>query len=300
MCMIMALAGIKADKEKQDLVWKFLMTARPFMTAQNRDGVGYAAMGNRGVWGERWLNPLHAWKLRPEAYNEKDEAFRKKFGGDVLEKDVNYNSFGNNGNGIIEAVIYHTRTSTNEVSMENVHPFVDGQTALIHNGVVNQNTFLKNITSTCDSEMILNEYVKNEVTENPMRIHTLADHVQGSYGIAVLTIDSQGRKFLDLFRHTSSIYAAYVAELETVVYCTSDDVIRWVCKELKLTYGHMFKLKEEVLIRVDVKTGLRTESIPFRYNSNSGNTFPVSEKKTVLTVVPSQQKTEEDRTKIVH
>lgn len=252
MCRVMAIAGLKPDKNK--LLWKFLITAAPLMTTNNDDGLGYAAIGKDGLWGERWRYPFEAW--RPESrklYDGKDEAVLKKF-KDAVDPDLRYSCFGEQG-GDTKAVIYHARASTNDKTLANVHPFVREKTALIHNGVIRNDNQLKKITSTCDSECILNEYVDESVADDVDKIVSVTKKLYGYYGCAVLTENKKGSQYLDIFRHTASLSMAWIDQLQAAVICTSEEVIKDVCKELKLTYGHIFRIKENTLIRLDVNTG---------------------------------------------
>jgi predicted glutamine amidotransferase len=255
MCKIMSMAGIQPNKEK--LMWQFIVKSTPFMTGHDKDGLGFAALGNKGLWGERWLNPGEAWaKDSRQLFTSKDAEQEAKFKGG-LEKNIKYNNFGvggsKQGN---KAIIFHSRMATCEKNIDNTHPFVRGNTALIHNGVISNKAELKMLTSTCDSETILNAYHDDGVANDPDKIQDMVKKLQGYYGCAVLTKAEDGNEYLDIFRHTASIYASFVEELGTTVYCTSDDIIKFTCKAMKFNYGHMFKIKEDTMIRIDAKTGM--------------------------------------------
>ncbi len=276
------MAGIKPDKEK--LMWKFLMKSTPYMTNFDKDGVGYAALGSDGLWGERWRYPGEAWLDESrKIYTKEDAEVEDKFKG-VVDKDINYNEFAssdkagaNRGN---FAVIYHSRMATCDKTLENVHPFVRDNTALIHNGVIRNADQLKLITSTCDSESILNEYVEQDVTNDPDKIQDVAKVLQGYYGCAVLTTDKKGKNYLDIFREGAMIYMSYIEELGTAVYCTSNDIIKNTCKDLGFHYGHMFKLKENIMIRVDAETGLKVMSrkfTPWTWSGSKGGSSNMGE-----------------------
>lgn len=226
----------------------------PFMSENDRDGLGYAAQDDKGVFGERWLNPQDAWKYRTP-WSKKDKAIKDAF-VNVLDGSPRYNRWGKVNNKF-HAVLLHTRMATCAIGLDNTHPFVskDGQTALVHNGVVRSST-LKNITSTCDSELLLNSYVNNGVKASPAAIQSVAKEIQGSYACGVLTTDADGKPVMDIFRNaTSSLYAAFVKELDTIVYCTNIDIVRKACKKLKWRMGSTFKFADNKIIRVDAKTG---------------------------------------------
>lgn len=255
MCRIMAIAGVK--KDKQDLMWKFLIQAKDYMTQHNKDGVGYAAHGEKGLWGERWLDPDDAWlKESRKPFTKVDKITMDAFKGG-LEANIKYNSFGKvDADQHTPAIIYHSRAATCEKNMANTHPFVRENTALIHNGVIRNTETLKMISSTCDSETILNEYVDENVADDADNITNIGKALFGYYGCAVLTTDSKGKRWLDIFKHDAPIHVAFINELKAMVFCTSDDIIRFTCKDLKLTYGHMFTVKNNSLIRIDAETGV--------------------------------------------
>lgn len=252
----MAIAGIKPEVAKENL-WRFLQAARPFMTATDRDGVGFAAMSKTGIWGERWFDPTQAWsKESRKPWTKKDDEIKKKFKG-ALISDKGYNNFGAEHayGDTTSAVIYHSRMATCEKTLENVHPFVRENTALIHNGVISNDKDFEKITSTCDSESILNQYHKLDVANNPDGIEKVAQSLQGAYACAVLTIATDGKRYLDLFRNRPFVFAVFVDQLDTVVFCTNDDIIRAACKELGWECGASFKLKDDSLLRFDCDTG---------------------------------------------
>lgn len=252
MCKNMMIAGLKTEVAEKDL-WKFLVAAVPFMSANDKDGMGYAAIGKDGLFGERWLNPKDAFNYHTQ-FSKRDAEIEKEFQG-TLDGTKRYNKFGKISSPY--AVLFHSRMATCGVNLDNTHPFVsvDGTTALIHNGVVNSHE-VSNLTSTCDSELILNSYMGADVRITPNNIQKIGDQISGSYACGVLTKDSEGRDVLDLFRNdTNMLYAAYVKELEAIVYCTTAEIIRNTCKKLKWKHGSIFKVNAEKLIRIDAKTG---------------------------------------------
>lgn len=255
MCKVLAMAGLKP--EVKDRLWDFLIAAKPLMTAHDTDGVGYAAMSKNGLWGERWLEPSQGFmRDSRKPFTTKDAELEKKFKGALLSAKK-YNNFGaeNADPDTVSAVIYHSRWATCEKSLGNVHPFVRGNTALIHNGVITNTQDHKNLISTCDSEAILNQYVDKDVLTDPDNITKATETLMGGYACAVLSMDSDNKKYLDLFRNRPPLYAIYVEQLDTVVFCTSDDIIKNTCKLLKWSYGSTFKLKDDMLLRFDCETG---------------------------------------------
>lgn len=273
-CKNLMIAGIKPELSKK-LVWDFLMAISPIMSAHDKDGVGYAAMGREGVWGERWLRPVDAWKYR-KLWTAEDEKAKGAYKG-TLEAEPRFNEFGGVDPEQSSAIILHARMATCEKSIVNTHPFVRDGIALIHNGVINNTTELENLYSTCDSETILNSYVKHDVKNNPDNISKVADEIRGYYACGVLSEGADGKRHLDVFRSSNaSLSAYYVKELDAVVFCTRSEMIREACKALKWSYGNTFTFKDDVMIRIDCDTGQPISTHKFfarqtYYNSHGYN-----------------------------
>lgn len=253
MCKNMMIAGIKPEIADSKL-WDFLMAATPYMAERDKDGVGYAAISPNGIWGERWLNPEDAWKFRKE-WTQADQDMKDKFQG-TLSAEPRYNKFGLADPKETFAVLFHTRMATCDKGLMNVHPFVLDNTALIHNGIIRNAHELKVLQSTCDSESILNQYVDHKVMNDPSAIEPAVRPLQGYYACGVLSKDESGKEIMDIFRSSSAqLFAYYVDELDAIVFCTASEIVRNACRDLKWKCNNTFKFKEEVMIRVDAKTG---------------------------------------------
>jgi hypothetical protein len=272
MCKNLFVAGVKPEIAKKAL-WDFLMAATPYMSEYDKDGVGYAAQSSTfGLWGERWRYPESAWRFRPS--EEASKSLISRFKG-ALGDELIYNEFGTFDPEGTHAVILHARMATCGKTMANVHPFIRDNTALIHNGVISNTEELKQITSTCDSECILNSYVDREVSVDPENIQKVADDLRGYYACGVLTKDKDGRQILDVFRGSSaSLWACEVKELDCVVFCTKKEIVEAACKDLGWTVTCAFSLKDEQLIRLDAVTGEVLSVTKFkegsRWNYNAG------------------------------
>jgi glucosamine 6-phosphate synthetase-like amidotransferase/phosphosugar isomerase protein len=249
MCKILTIAGIKKDKTK--VVDAFVKASIPFLTADDKDAVGYAALSDK-LYGERWVNVNTAFK---SSYVSQ---FQTKPDG-VSVEDIRYNKFGDRfGANHTSAMIVHSRFATCDLGIENTHPFVsqDGNTALIHNGVI-KTKGLEYRTSTCDSEGILNEYVKQDVTNKPGNIQTIFNKVNGAFACAVLTKANTGEYFLDLFRNDQypTLYSSYIPELEATVYATTAEIIENTCVQLGYHMEPLYYVMDNSFIRINAKTG---------------------------------------------
>jgi Glutamine amidotransferase domain len=281
------------------------------MSVYDKDGLGYAAMGREGIWGERWLNPKDAWKYR-KPWTEEDSKTHKYYKG-ALDAEPRFNDFGLVDITHTNTVMLHARMATCVKSLVNTHPFVRDNLALIHNGVIGNHKDLENLTSTCDSETILNSYFKHNIANKPEDIQKVMDDIRGYYACGVLSTNTEGKQHLDIFRNSTAQMSAYfVKELDAVVFCTRSEIIRETCKKLGWTYGNTFTFKDEVMVRIDCVTGQPVSTHKFlhkygyvsRWTGNSAmgeaTTIGETEKKSLpaLTIVKglrSQEKTEEQR-----
>lgn len=269
MCKIMCIAGV--DKSKVKNLQKFMAAMVAPLTASDPHGFGYAAISaSTGLYGERWLSPADAFKTRKDV-SPNDAPLLAHLGA-VLEPAITYNSFGTASGEDIQAVLLHGRYATCDVSIANTHPFVRGTTALIHNGVISNSYQLKKITSTCDSEVILNEYVESNVSVNADNIQDVAYSLEGYYACGVLARGASGHWIMDVFRDDKAeLYCTFVKELGTTVFCTSDSILRAIWRLTGFTTGTVFKVRDNKLIRLDVETGKCFMQIDFEstFETNS-------------------------------
>jgi predicted glutamine amidotransferase len=255
MCKVMMISGVK-DSDK---LWKFMYAAAPHLTEDDPHGFGYAAVSaTTGLFGQKWVNPDDAFVV--DRYSDADKTMIANLGVsiEVPDRTKTYAEFGTHGADIHTAVL-HGRFSTNTISIENTHPFVigsgDTSTALIHNGVISNTHVLKNITSTCDSECILNLYSDSAVATQPSEIQRVADMLSGWYACAVIT-KLNGAWIMDIFKETASkLFVTWVNELNAAVFCTTEEILYKTCKDAKMTYGTVFEVKADNLTRIECVTG---------------------------------------------
>ncbi len=267
MCKVLAMAGIPAGKEEN--VKKFLKTAAKHMSKVDKDGLGYAAINQHGLYSERWVNPRHAFKFRTNWYGPKELEILNKL------REVTGTPFGYAKSGKFDAgnftgtsaVIMHTRYATQgDVDITNTHPFLADKSALIHNGHISNFRSLVNKTSTCDSETILNEYVDKSVSINPKSIQKVSDTLSGSFACAVLSEDVLGKPILDIFRNSGSFLVfGYVEQLGTMVFCTNEEILKNTCKDLKWKLGVVNEFLNSRFLRLDAKTGIPIVIEKFTY-----------------------------------
>jgi hypothetical protein len=249
MCKICVIPGIKPDKVEN--AWKFAWMLTPFLTESEKNGFGYCAVDNDSrIFGERWLDVKEAFMYRPDVANKAREMADKYDGALTLLDDIRYNNFGTI-NKDIRAIMLHGRTATNDINITNTHPFVDGQTALIHNGVVTTSS-KKKCYSTCDSEKILVEYLDKKVNEDIDNVEDMTDELSGFFACGVMS--RQNDNFiLDVFKDDkASLWAAYIEELDTTIFCTSMAVVQNAIDKLGWKYPVYMDMQKNVILRHDI------------------------------------------------
>jgi hypothetical protein len=246
------------NPENVELNWAFIHEMSDVMSKRNNDGLGYTAIDTKGnMFGERWWYNHEAFDYRPVPFNKKVlEKFKSFVNLDLTNPSVKYNKFGTIQE-TITAITLHTRMATSGKEFTNTHPFVDfeKQTSLIHNGIIQNVTKEDNIRSTCDSERILNKYLKHEVMNKPEAIQDTVNELQGYFACGIITKDSSNKRVIDIIKTRASLYALYVRELDAMVFATSDDDVKEVCTKLGLTIQAVGKVDDNKLIRLNALTG---------------------------------------------
>lgn len=262
MCKIAIIPHIKPGLERKAL--KLAQAMTPGMTKIDRDGFGYMALGDSGIFGERWLDVKQAWRKKPKGDPALESAL--ELYGDSLEIPESYNSFGN-PTARIHCLALHGRLSTNSVSIQNTHPFVsDCEThGIIHNGVIsNYHEFRSDMRSTCDSEAILIQVKKTALADSVESIQAVASQLQGYFAVASIARNSSGQWVLDIFRDSSAqLSAVFVRELGCFVFCTDEKIVRDACRKIGFHALQAFKVKPCTLMRHDPMTGEMTHKRHF-------------------------------------
>lgn len=298
MCKIAVISNITDDTSENAM--KFIKQMAKDMTWQDDDGFGYAIVDSKGqLYGERWKNPKEAF-ISYKAVNEISQNVVSKFKGMLKAKSslVTYNNFGVKTTEPIRSAILHARKATTPNIMENTHPFVNSNVCLIHNGIIRNTDELQMKISSCDSETILNEYIKHGVADDIKKIQTVAHNLQGYYACAVFAKQSNGRLILDVFKDKGARLAAYyVDELKSVVIATPSSTVTSTngdapygpvpstCRDLKFTILDHYEVEDSSIVRLDAITGEVIDQLKFdsvykekkknkknKHGGNSGNT----------------------------
>lgn len=266
MCKVLLIPGIK-DEYRANAI-KFVEAMAVPMSHSNSDGLGYAAVTADGkLFGQRWLNNSMAFKK----IDKYEQFMYDMFQGitNVPVGLIESTSFGDTSlYDKMTAITLHTRMATSSKGMNNTHPFVKDGVSVIHNGIIrNLTKYADRMTTSCDSESILIQYLDDEVNKDPDKIKATTDALVGYYACGVLAPTDTGY-IMDIFRgNGASLYTSFIVELDTYVFSTSGDDITSVCKQLGFTYKTLMLLNEGVLLRVAANSGKLLSKTSFTVGS---------------------------------
>lgn len=138
MCKLFIATGRFSRKQ----VLALLNATNNAFASSQRDGFGFAAYGGGSVAFGRYLNP----RVYPG------------FGSDLPPFVTCPRSESGSLPEVTKALVIHGRTSTNRVTVENVHPFKKGSLYLAHNGVLRWTGggHAPKAAHDCDTEQFLN------------------------------------------------------------------------------------------------------------------------------------------------
>lgn len=288
MCKILMIPGIKDSKRKETNAFIFEMGL--LMSKHNTDGIGYAAIDKDGaLFGERWFNNNH-FTLKPNESDTSGIDDKRTVADNIISTwgkalkttgstsskiwssptSKNYNRFGvGELDSDVSAITLHTRMATCDKTLGNVHPFVDNDTSVIHNGVISNSKQFDLKLSTCDSESILISYLSNNVGVELTKAQDMADKLYGYYACGVFARDATGARILDVFKgNNHSLSIAYIFELETYVLASSDIDIRAACDTLGFTHGGTKDIENNYITRINPFTGEIIAQETFTSQSN--------------------------------
>jgi Glutamine amidotransferase domain len=283
MCKVLMIAGIK--RQHQEKVKKLCVEMIKYTAVTDNDGFGYAAITSKGhIYGEKWLKKEDAFVTHAQPKPDPAQDVVKAVLGEAA-RFVNssndekvYDSFGarikENINDTVSIIVHARNQTVGFKSIANTHPFVElnnkdfPQTALIHNGTIRNHESLTKKYSTCDSEVLLHEYLKNMIYYNPYGIDQLAKDVVGEYTTGVLSSihydDGTCIPILDIFKSHKDLFVGYVRELETLVFATTQFVLEHVVNNAGMTVTGIAEVRDGDLLRLNAITGERMEDlIPF-------------------------------------
>lgn len=191
--------------------------------SDQRDGFGFAAVGERGVFGVR--------SLSPEGYASEDERPLPDY---VTGPHV---PFGQSGD-VSGAAIFHGRISTNSVSIVNTHPIQRDGHYLIHNGVVTHHGQKYAKHTSNDSEDVLFNFMSGG-------IEAVASNLTGYYAAAIIRPDGTLAVFRDSI---ARLYYAYSEVLQSPVFATTRDLLEDVAEYLDEEFTTIGEVRDDIYL----------------------------------------------------
>lgn len=250
MCKLLIMTGIAEGLVAEEFMRRMAVP----MSRTNAHGIGYTAVGPDGeLFSQRWLNNDHFFDRSNVMTPEIAEAlkpYESRLPKGALE--MNYSELGNIDFSNVRTVTMHTRFATCGREFANTHPFIEGDTSLIHNGSIS-NAFSSNYRkgldvnkiSTCDSEAALQTYLSQGVNLDTTQAKQWLDLLSGSWAFGILSRNAQGNRILDVIRGVSRLYYMEIDGIGKV-FTTDDDDAKGVVKEMGLTF-----VKEPIFIATD-------------------------------------------------
>ena len=214
MCKIFAMTNVSQVKFNRRFVG---IVRDEVCRLSDKDGFGYAVLDNEGnIGGERTIMPK---SFRPLGENPADRVVYKS---PIVLKSSNM--FGHINVESPKSFIAHGRLSTNKQTIENTHPYTNGEVALIHNGVVQDSSnLIKNLVTDNDTEILLRYWERGGIKE-------IEQHVSGYYALAIL--DKKG--LLHIARDNKAmLYMTYCRTVDSFIIATTVDIIKNVAKRMK-------------------------------------------------------------------
>ena len=224
MCKVFGFSNFSKVKKKLETIEFIGQT----LLDTERDGFGYAIWNNNisQSFGERTSDKTFRSGVRENPRVNFDFC---------VKPETNQNMFGEFDLTNVGAAIFHGRISTNNKNLLNTHPMVRDGWALVHNGVVTDHGEKYDTITTNDSEHVLKRYQDGTFEQN----------LTGYY--AFLALDDEGKLHVCRDR-IAQLYSAWVDQLDSYVFSTTEFNISKVCKALGVEHSNPLKLKDDVLI----------------------------------------------------
>lgn len=245
MCKVFAMTNMSKVK----ITKKFLNAVKAEVCRTgDKHGFGYAVLSENGeLAGERTMRPLEFQPLQINPLNTRT--------GSLPIVLRTRDQFGELDFAAPKSFIGHGRYSTNDVALENTHPFTNDNIALIHNGVVHDTDGViekEALKTTNDTEIILRCWERGGMK-------LVEETISGYYALAILDKDSG---FLHIVRDdTAMLYIAYSRTVDSYIFATTPEIIKSVAKKMQwqieqpeemLENMHVVFDRNEILSQTDV------------------------------------------------
>jgi predicted glutamine amidotransferase len=236
--------------DKVLLTPEFIGTVRDAVCATNdRDGFGYAVVNHMGMLGgERTTDPFPF-----KAFEDRKQTVTNAL---PIVKGAS-DTFGTIDTHKPKAFIGHGRMSTNDINLANTHPFYNGDVALIHNGVVyDESDSVKDLKTTCDTEILLKLWESGGMD-------AIEDSVSGYYAMALL--DTNG--LLHVVRDDRArLFIAWSETTQSFLIATTIDIIQSIAAKMQWVVDQPKEIVDNIHVIFDGNTILsQTEINPLGY-----------------------------------
>lgn len=245
MCKVMIIPHV--NNETRDNAIKFTEAMALVMSEDksHQDGLGYAAIDSQGnLFAERWLVNSQAFSNRAGS-----TANLSEYSGFI---QFNYNKYGDVKLDDMSAITLHTRLATSGKGLLNCHPFIENDTSVIHNGVINNAFDFRIDQSTCDSESILTQYVDHGVGNDYELFNKVSSQLEGYYACGIFSRDSEGKRILDIVKSSSAqLVATYVDELQCVVFTSVEYQLKKGLTACGFKHNPVYSVNPSSMVRID-------------------------------------------------
>lgn len=208
-----------------------LKTVNRLFSYSQPDGFGFSLQNSDGTrYTERYMLPKQFAGL--QVVERIKKALPKNLQTSLLTDTVG--EYRGSGGGLL----VHGRTSTNQVSLVNTHPFTKGGWTLAHNGVVGWKGAAHPLETTCDSEHLLNMFALGNGLQDVKDLRGYA---------ACLILDPDGR-FKVFKDDTAPLVSCYVPSLEASLFASKEHILDAVLKALRIRKAYIFDLESNILL----------------------------------------------------
>jgi len=120
-------------------------------------------------------------------------------------------------------LIIHGRTSTCGINLNNTHPMISGQSALIHNGIVSSDIY-KNTATSCDSELLLKAFEDEGIT-------SFEKNISGYYAFAHLKANGRLPSILTIAKDNRANLQVGKIAGNGLAFATTDSLLKIIRAE---------------------------------------------------------------------
>lgn len=186
------------------------------------DGFGYAAVGEKGIFGEKTLDDEFQTMIQTAKF------FPSWM---IRSKSESFGSYSK----LSGPMILHGRISTNKSGLKNTHPMIRDNNYMIHNGVITDHGDSYKKATDNDSEDLQYRFLKG--------IKQVEKHITGYYAFA--NIDSKNQLHVCRDR-IADLYVTYSESHETYIFATTRSLIDDIAEDFEMIIGPVNKVRDDL------------------------------------------------------